>query len=132
MRKSPLNKTRETDLQDEASNSDLSNGDFASEDQTKTYLCVSCGKAFSEPLDLTLHTNGAVETYDACPHCFSRIGVSGNLRKNLRESTEDDEKTTPTICKHSLGYLRTHPKETPYPDECLTCAAIMDCMVGRA
>ena len=39
-----------------------------------------------------------------------------------------DEKNKPAGCAHFLGYLKTRPKGSPIPDECLLCAAIMECM----
>lgn len=30
-------------------------------------------------------------------------------------------------CKHDLGYLKTLPKSSPIPDECLSCTKIIEC-----
>jgi hypothetical protein len=40
-----------------------------------------------------------------------------------------EEKETPKIveCKHSMGYLRTLPKDVPIPEECLSCEKIIEC-----
>jgi len=32
-------------------------------------------------------------------------------------------------CAHHFGYLRTLPKNTPIPDECLGCTRIMECFI---
>jgi len=111
-----------------------------------------CGKSFSEPIELTLiQADGSPETYYACPHCFSRVSLEDRKierkekssdkskkspsealpsvsKKDLEEDASGVEKVKPAGCVHFLGYLRTRPKGTPIPDECLTCAAIMDCM----
>ena len=105
--------------------------------QEQAIVCpyVKCGKIFSEPIELTVRADGSLETYHACPHCFSRVSVSDNLEKNVSEVplgvlkkaskvTENDV----ADCAHSLGYLKTRPKDSPIPDECLTCAAILKCM----
>lgn len=33
-------------------------------------------------------------------------------------------------CPHHFGYLKEHPKNTPIPNECLTCTKIMQCLAG--
>jgi hypothetical protein len=32
-------------------------------------------------------------------------------------------------CLHQFGYLRTLPKNTPIPDECLGCQRVVECLV---
>ena len=34
-------------------------------------------------------------------------------------------------CPHHFGYLKEHPKNTPIPNECLTCTRIMVCLAGE-
>jgi len=46
------------------------------------------------------------------------------------EKTESSEATQPSGCPHHFGYLGQHPKNTPIPNECLTCTKIMECLVG--
>lgn len=41
------------------------------------------------------------------------------------------EKTGVQGCPHHFGYLGEHPKNTPIPNECLTCTKIMECLLGR-
>lgn len=37
-----------------------------------------CGRSFSEPIEVTIRTQGSpIETYHACPHCFSRVSDKG-------------------------------------------------------
>jgi len=126
---SPLIRTRENKRWDWTSNPVLSG------EQAIVCPYVKCGKIFSEPIELTVRAEGSLETYYACPHCFSRVSVSDNLEKSLSEAplgvlkkasevTENDV----ADCAHSLGYLKTRPKDSPIPDECLTCAAILKCM----
>jgi len=33
-------------------------------------------------------------------------------------------------CPYRFGYLKEHPKNTPIPNECLTCTRIMECLAG--
>jgi hypothetical protein len=32
-------------------------------------------------------------------------------------------------CGHFFGYLSKHQKSTPFPDECLTCARMVECLL---
>jgi hypothetical protein len=38
------------------------------------------------------------------------------------------EKTDAHGCSHYFGYLGEYPKNTPIPNECLTCIKIMECL----
>ncbi len=108
--------------------------------------CSKCGKSFSEPIELTVLVEGSHETYSACPHCFSKVSLENRnvveaespldeLKKgkdkappSVSSKEVKDEKNKPAGCAHFLGYLKTRPKGSPFPDECLLCAAIMECM----
>jgi len=110
------------------------------EEQTSVCSCAKCGKIFSQPVELTVRTEGSLETYHACPHCFSRVNVSDNLKKTLdetaidalanavKETAKDIGKNKQVGCPNFLGYLKKRPKDSPIPDECLTCASLMQCM----
>lgn len=50
------------------------------------------------------------------------------LTKALIETANGIEKSKQASCAHFLGYLKTRPKGSSIPDECLTCAALMKCM----
>lgn len=127
---SPLITTRETKHLALASNTVMPQG--------QVIVCsnVKCGKIFSEPIELTVRAEGSFETYHACPHCFSRMSVSDNLEKRLGEAplasiknTSRDTKSGDAIgCAHFVGYLKTRPRDSAIPDECLTCSKILKCM----
>ncbi len=111
-----------------------------SEEQTTVCSCVECGRIFNEPIELTVRADGSLKTYYACPHCFSRVSISDNLEKgvseanrsastkDVKETTQDIEKNKPVGCPHFLGFLKTRPEGSPIPEECLTCASIIQCM----
>jgi len=40
---------------------------------------------------------------------------------------ESSKRETAPRCQHQLGYLRTLPKDTPIPDECLSCDRVIEC-----
>ncbi len=44
------------------------------------------------------------------------------------QKTENSAKTQPIGCSHHFGYLKEHPRNTPIPNECLTCAKITECL----
>ncbi len=114
--------------------------------------CSVCGRSFTEPIELTIvQADGSLETYDACPHCFSRVSLEDRRvegtetpsdefekrpgeaplsvpKKGPKGRAKDTDKIKPAGCAHFLGYLKTRPKDAPIPDECLTCASIMQCM----
>lgn len=109
--------------------------------------CSKCGRSFTEPIELTVLTEGSHETYYACPHYFSQVnlenrkveetetssdklkkGLKKKSKKGLKKRAKDIEKAKPAGCAHFLGYLKTRPKGSPIPDECLLCAAILGCM----
>lgn len=97
---------------------------------------IKCGKFFSKPIELTVRTEGSHEAYYACPHCFSRVSVSDNLKKGLSEApqgalidaSKDIRKNDAVNCTRFVGYLKTRPRDSPIPDECLTCSRILECM----
>ena len=108
--------------------------------------CSKCGRSFTEPIELTVLAEGSHEAYHACPHCFSKVNLVDKnvvktespldkLKKGQRKappsvSRKDAKNETikPAGCAHFLGYLKTRPKGSPIPDDCLLCAAIMECM----
>lgn len=49
-----------------------------------------------------------------------------NLSENPSEAIQS--KQTTFECSHHFGYLRTVPKNTPLPDECLGCPRIVKCL----
>ncbi len=126
----PLIKTRENKRWDWTSNPVMPQG--------QAIVCpyVKCGKIFSEPIELTVRAEGSLKTYYACPHCFSQVSVSDNPEKSpseaplnaLRDASKSVEKNDAVNCTHFLGYLKTRPKDSPIPDECLTCSEILKCM----
>jgi len=102
-----------------------------------SFRCGECKEAFQKPLLATFSSGGHVQMYYACPHCLSKVddikrpkkeesketSISiGNVRKAVVQREEGVE------CKHFLGYLRQRPKDTPFPDECLTCDKMIDCL----
>jgi len=113
--------------------------------------CVRCGRVVSVPVRLTdLSHRPLEETYYACPFCFSRLDVEdvvehlelSHAHKVVASASSVDVggskgrqggKSVATAvainCSHEFGYLRSRPKDSAIPDECLTCPKILQCMV---
>lgn len=81
-----------------------------------------------------------MQTYSACPFCFSRLEeivieepvpleapvAKDSIRiERKQKSTEAPEHIK---CPHHFGYLKTRPKDTPIPDACLTCQKMIQCL----
>jgi hypothetical protein len=87
--------------------------------------------------------------YHACPKCLTKIRDADKASSRMQnivlppkpvvaEETptsieapvafvEKDVKETIEGCLHHLGYLKQRPKNSPIPDECLTCIKMIDC-----
>jgi hypothetical protein len=54
------------------------------------------------------------------------------LTKALKQNANELKKSKSTRCAHFLGYLKTRPKNSSIPDDCLTCRNIMKCTADRS
>lgn len=48
----------------------------------------------------------------------------------LQKHEEKKPVASSKSCQHYLGYVRTLPKSTPIPDECMWCSLIVKCLTG--
>ncbi|MEM2995630.1 MAG: hypothetical protein QXI91_06445 [Candidatus Bathyarchaeia archaeon] len=106
------------------------------EENHAMFRCSECDETFSKPILATLSSSGQVQTYYACPRCLTKVA-----EKRSSKSEEEDsplvEKVKRAIaaeegdvkCSHFLGYLKKRPKNTPIPDECLTCEKMVECLI---
>jgi len=92
---------------------------------------MECGKSIQKPLLLIDSFKMPRETYYACPHCNSPLDLAVKNGKDLNvvsvEASKSVKGITPSECPHHLGHLKTLAKNDQFPDECLTCPAIMKC-----
>lgn len=107
----------------------------ADEEESK---CGECGKEFERPLAATNTSGGTIKTYHACPHCLSEIAEKPRFEETKSEgpALRFGEPKKPSVkleegsnCLHSLGFLKSRPKNTAIPEECLTCERMIECMV---
>ncbi len=99
-------------------------------------MCDECGSSFQKPLLATFKSQGSSQEYYACPRCLTKVGEIENKQKKESEETPStkllgkvrtglDESVQ---CEHFMGYLKKRPKDTPIPDECLTCTKMVECL----
>ncbi len=48
-------------------------------------------------------------------------------KEEKKENEPSSEPNLPFSCPHGLGYLAKRSKKSRIPDECLTCARMLDC-----
>ena len=102
--------------------------------------CGACGEEFKTPLLAKIFLDSLIEDYYACPKCLSK---NSNLVRQKPVEVEEDQKekveapleTEPedaeggtTSCAYYLGYLKKRQKDTPIPEDCLTCSKMIECM----
>ncbi len=97
--------------------------------------CSECGERYHEPFHATIRMKNSDQEYYACPRCLAKVGeitVMDEKEENAQPVTESnvlhDSAKSETGCQHQLGYLRNRPKDTPIPDECLTCIKMVECL----
>ena len=107
--------------------------------ETACFICLnaSCAKVFAKPLK-AVKVGISSESYDACPFCLTEIPIDahpiiGPLKEETAHQT-DAQKLTESLnvtseCKNRFGYLSQKAVKEKIPDECLTCRAIIQCML---
>ena len=93
-----------------------------------------CKREIDKPLMLTDFSKTPRETYYACPHCLTKVDVvveDQKLKSVSLETSGNSVEKTPSECPFQFGYLKTLPKETAIPDECLTCSKLLQCTVKK-
>jgi DNA-directed RNA polymerase subunit RPC12/RpoP len=103
-------------------------------------MCSACGEEFDRPLSAMVFSDSLVEKYYACPTCLSKVDSVG-CHKDFEADESDEDKANvsavaeaadaledPPGCTHHPGYLKERPKNTPIPEECLTCSKMIECM----
>jgi len=106
------------------------------ENENSGVCCEACGRVFENPIQLTNLSAMPMQTYNACPFCFSRLelenlGVPASKDGGsiLEKSQKNMESDLQPECPHYLGYLRKRPKNTSIPDTCLTCKKMIQCLL---
>lgn len=96
--------------------------------------CSECRTTFHRPILAAVASSGIVQKYYACPRCLSKVkSVEPQEDREKTASAKETkkivvEKLEAAKCEHFVGYLKKRPKNTPIPDECLTCVEMVDCL----
>jgi hypothetical protein len=98
--------------------------------------CDTCGEEFETPLFAVISSGYLKEEYLACPRCLAKVRTVDRQKHVEPEEAEEEEAEEPevmevkekVVCAHHLGYLKRRPKNSPIPEECLTCTKMIDCM----
>ncbi len=113
------------------------------EREITTDSCEACGRMVEKAIKLTNLSAVPLQTYNACPFCFSKLNVDmvieepndmkisavEETRNVPGQSKENVDSSKQTDCPHYLGYLKKRPKNMPIPDDCLTCNKMIKCVL---
>ncbi len=103
------------------------------------FKCSACGEAFQKPIVATVSSNVSIQKYFACPRCLTKVSnVNDRKDEEDKETSFQTKKVKKAVakleegvkCNHFLGYLKKRPKNTPIPEECLTCGKMIDCLTS--
>jgi hypothetical protein len=108
----PSNEGKEI-LEKNLSNNNISKG-FSTERRSNPQTYNEPQKESVEKAELTRGTEPVKRPEPASPP--NKTGFLKETRKSG--------------CPHHFRYLGEHPKNTPIPNECLTCVKIMECLEG--
>jgi DNA-directed RNA polymerase subunit RPC12/RpoP len=110
-------------------------------------VCSACGEVFDAPLLAMVFSDYLVEEYYACPRCLSKVrsverrepaevevaeeevdSLGSGLEMEVEDAMKEFAVEEAGGCQHHLGYLKQRTKNTPIPEECLTCSKMIECM----
>jgi len=119
--------------------------------------CNKCGEEYEQPLFAKVISGQSVEEYYACPKCLSKVKHAKREEPVEVEPIAPDEPDEPVEpaepaeeeqpeepryvvnklpdtpqatggCPHQLGYLKKRDKNSPFPEDCLVCSKMIECM----
>jgi hypothetical protein len=99
--------------------------------------CDRCGKTLEKSIIARVLTGGSVQTYQACPHCLTKVHIV-QARKQERkpeplrkESSGLETKSESSFaCGHFFGYLNKRQRGAPIPETCFLCTKMVECLSG--
>jgi hypothetical protein len=109
----------------------------------RTYNCPnpSCKKTFEKPLKTLNLQQALAEPYYACPYCLTEIieeeieienkPEKAQVEKSFTKERPIKNKEKPISCQHHFGYLGERENREQFPDECMICTQIVDCMLAK-
>ncbi len=120
----------------------MSEANIEANKKGKTCPNSSCSKVFTAPLRAVNLQQDASEPYDACPFCLTKLAESSTakigpeeepvtIKTALPSQKQFESKQKPPECHHYLGYLGDRQNRDQFPDECMVCKDIVDCMLKK-
>ena len=103
---------------------------------SSSHKCAGCDEEYEKPILATVTSGGRVQTYYACPRCLSKVGAVKQQKEEAMEVSAATEIVRNVAvkgeegvkCGHFLGYLKKRSKDSAFPEECLTCDRMIECM----
>jgi len=109
---------------------------------SECFMCpnISCRKVFPNPLKAINLREKTMVPYDACPFCLTKITAENVVTFSNAAEKDAGQDRSPKqvkavdnspICKNYFGYLSERPSKEQFPEECLTCREIVQCMLKK-
>jgi DNA-directed RNA polymerase subunit RPC12/RpoP len=122
-------------MQTEADAPTLNDGGRTTE--SRGFTCEECGKVYEKPILANIISEGQTQEYYACPRCMTKVSETPKTIQEPQppaqtvqaKKTTAAEKEVVAGCAHYFGYLRKREKDKSFPDECLTCSKMVDCLM---
>jgi DNA-directed RNA polymerase subunit RPC12/RpoP len=122
-------------MQTEAGAPTLNDGGHTTE--SRGFTCEECGKVYEKPILANIISEGQTQEYYACPRCMTKVSETPKTIQEPQppaqtvqaKKTTTVEKEAVAGCAHYFGYLRKREKDKSFPDECLTCSKMVDCLM---
>jgi hypothetical protein len=70
-----------------------------------------------------------MSTNVALAKLFERAKDSSSNQSTIEPENEEKGHIK---CPHHFGYLAEHPKKAPFPEECLLCSKVVECIVQNS
>ncbi|MCW4053954.1 MAG: hypothetical protein NWE84_03405 [Candidatus Bathyarchaeota archaeon] len=88
-------------------------------------LCILLGGVYtySRQISRNLAEKFIIPTYQTSVE----TDAEAELSKSIVEKSYEKKPAKEISCPHELGYLKTLPKNSPIPKECLSCRKIIEC-----
>ena len=88
-------------------------------------LCILLGGVYAYSRQISRNLAGTFTS----PTFQSTLETTADTEppKSIIEESYEKKPAKETNCKYELGYLRTLPKNTPIPEDCLSCPKIIEC-----
>ncbi len=101
------------------------------------YACPHCFLKLTEDVEneesVTEESTHSPPVHPSLEKVLDAISAQPQKEKETKEDTaaktEEAEGEGLSGCSYNFGYLANRPRDSPIPQECLTCQRIVDCML---